>query len=391
MPIRILDGDDQTDSQSYSYVGTGYLSGSYNGTASSATSSVVLQNGARGWDIPNYHRRKNKGELLPYTSWKQWSVEGRMNDEAFNATFRHHNSSSYDWTISGSGVLYANPISLSFLEELAEKYSTDLYVQEAASRIYSRNFDAATFAAELGLTVRMFKGFLKRLASNLKSGRLEDVWLEGRYGWRILYYDALEIQQLIENFHKKARQRYIERVGSDTTERTTSVVYPACPIVTGHWHDSSQVNISDEIVVGLRGSVAADINIRSARVNLATTAWEVTTLSFVIDWIISVGSWLESMSLLVASSQVVAAGGKLIEVTRNIDGEFIPDTENLKTGSRGTQVRTGSAPVSGQYRGYICLRSPTSLPYSPQLNLRLNELKVLDLAALTAQRLRRRK
>lgn len=351
--------------------------------------SDIRDTGMVGYDIPNFHRRKNSGELLPFTPWKQWDISGKANPgQTVDCQWTHDNTSTYSRRARTTGVPWAYPLVLKELEDLANERSFDPFVAAAAASIYSKSFDATTFVAELGQVARMLKGFTKRFAANVASGRLENPYLEARYGWRILYYDMLDIQRTIGRIDDK-RKRYVEKAGVtfDDTVQHDIVDHIAPGDIS--LYAGVVGPVTDTVRVGVRGTVAADTAIPLVRTNVVTTAWELLTLSFVIDWIIGVGTWLESLSLLTMTQNVVAAGGFHVEVNRDysIPLQLHPDFEPTRGLCSLREVHSGS--VSGSYSGSLTIRKPASVPKFPQINVRLSELKILDLIALTLQRVRK--
>ena len=38
--------------------------------------AAVARNSWTGWDVPNFHRRRRRGELIPHTPWRKFSLTG---------------------------------------------------------------------------------------------------------------------------------------------------------------------------------------------------------------------------------------------------------------------------------------------------------------------------
>lgn len=328
-----------------------------------------------GENTPNYFARKKAGELLPMTKWEQNQVTGV-------------NTAVRDLTKSPSGDIYnidlpKSPsnwlISQQELDDLVDDFDLEgqsqAWVTNAAGYIYSQGFDALTFLAELHKTTRMFTDFAKNLRKTAQTGDLYNQWLQGRYGWRILMFELKELAQVLSQLDV-TRERFKQRNGNSYSE-------------TRLWTHNSvagvgdyDYNFRDEIEYSVRGNVIADIKPPDFTFNPITTAWEVIPYSFVIDWFVNVGAWLESMSFLALTQKYEAARGYKIKVVRTLDSvNYNPKTdwsENYHTfNTHCTAERT--------------VRTPTTVSYSPSILVRLNGLKVADLVALVLQQVLRRK
>jgi hypothetical protein len=257
---------------------------------------------------------------------------------------------------------------------LVGPYDLEYYVQKAAAAIYSSGWDAATFIAEIGQLRKMLSNVGKKI-DNLSQGRspgeLYDLWLEGRYGWRTLMYDIKDLHEVLSRSNER-RTRYREAKGftdggsyNDYTDGTSNDI-------------TVRYSTSVSWTMNLRGTVVADIDIPDFQFNPVTTAWEVTRLSFVVDWLINVGQALEAASFLLKVKAYKACGG--VKVDFNLTG----DATKLSHGSNL------SATVSGSWNATASFiqRVPMAVSASPRMKLRLDEYKVIDLLALVAQRLR---
>lgn len=328
-----------------------------------------------GQDIVGFHKLKRSGVLLPHTKFRQFEVKGSAIGDA---TTTHSNGDSY--TFDGNAPQYDGwRILETQLKVIEDDLDVDYYVQQAAARIYSNGWDALTFMAELTKTLYMVKGFTKKLVDLIRNPHkfvddAADLWLEGRYGWRTLYFDMKDIEKLILNLDGE-RRRYSERAGHKMT-------YSDEESYVQTWGSSTNTySILTTYKVGMRGSVVADIDPPQFGFNPITTGYELITLSFVLDWIINVGQWLESMSFLALAREHYAAEGVMIEAHRTCD------LVNVAFNSPWS----GSRSTSGSSVAKLTSRTPTSVSLTPQLELRLDLLKGLDILALVKQALTRRK
>lgn len=320
----------------------------------------------QGVDTPEYFKRKRAGELLPLTHFNQERLywEGHMN---WNISTGNYQQMSNEWIIPNC--------KLSVEEAKAYSESSEYYVQAAAAKIYSSGFDALTFALELKETANMFHNLVENIRAKSVGSWLttdfHNLWLEGRYGWRQVYRDMVEITDFINKIDD-GRKRFSESVGSSRTFKTTSTNSQNLGAALTY-----DVITSDTITVGRRGHVVADISPPAIIINPITSWWEVTKLSFVVDWLLNVGQFLESMSFLAYAQQYVASEGMYVKIERNasIDNVIVDTAWNSES------------TISGHASGYCewTSRVPTTVAYHPLLEIRLSGLKVLDLVALMVQ------
>lgn len=326
--------------------------------------------GYAGVDIPNFHRRRRQGELLPMTNWSRWAIKGSAQGTYGPNSYPAPSTYMVKATPTGAYVPGFLPWLASTSDALAGTVDidADYFVQAAASRIYARGWDALTFLSEFHKTVAMFRGFRKRLFKAIARGRLDKLWLEGRYGWRILWYDMQDIQKVLANLDGE-RRRFTERTGASfsktntTTSNTgyiTSIISNAEYVTTDRW------------TISARGCVVADIQPPKIAFNPATTAWELTTFSFVVDWFVNVGQWLESLSFLALQTGYTASTG--FKITLERESEITNVT--WASGASGTYAASGSSTVD------LLVRVPTTVAKTPRFSIRLDSGKLVDLAAL---------
>jgi hypothetical protein len=253
-----------------------------------------------------------------------------------------------------------------FEKHLGVALRSDL-INAAAAKIYARGHDSLTMLVELRKTAKMF-GDLVRRAGSLSLPKIRDTWLEARYGWRPLIYDMISLSETIQNLESK-RTRFTERVGTSINKTEDNE------------HVFTSVNLDwtyryiDKIQISSRGVVSADIQPPNFQFNPAITGWELIKFSFIIDWFINVGSWLETLSFLVYEEKSVGAYGCKIDITRS--GVLIVDRYNPSRYENLTL--TFESDVSGS----LVKRIPGSVNTNfPSIGANLSIPKLLDLVAI---------
>lgn len=328
-----------------------------------------------GWDIPSFHARKKRGELLPQTAFSQFEVD-------------FAGSGSWDWTNTSPNPdvrYWYEPAYIYSDESVTDvtvraglvQFGADFnsYVQAAAAKIYqNQGHDSLTFILELKKTIHLFTKAGKTLSDLLRRGKLADTWLQYRYGWRILYFDLVGISKAIDNLNSE-RKRYSETVGESFSTSSTATANGDFAHVNRTIRTNYAWNLS------VRGNVVADIEPPSFRFNPAITAWELISYSFVIDWFVEVGQWLAAMSFLAFANRYSAAYGYKLSMTKQVL------LENISADAGWTMNSAASSWIA---TAHLTERVPTSVPFRLSTNFRVPEaLKILDLLALLLQRVRR--
>lgn len=336
----------------------------------SVTSRYVKE--TYGFDIENYHKRKASGELLPMTPFNQTEYTASRNctaqhlgaDVATNCgRLEYHKAYPY---APNFPIAYNAAIDF-------EIPDTAYYVQQAAAKIYSRGHDTLTFIAELKKTREMFQNVSKKLLSlrdGLSLKRASDLWLEARYGWRTLVYDLEDLHQALSELGE-TRKRYSERTGQTLSEADSYVV------VSDNGVNVITDTYSTSLTISVRGSVVADISPPTFQFDPVQTAWELTRLSFVVDWLINVGQSISAIEFLIFNTSYSAAGG--YSATKEISVSRVLST------SPSNLISTYSGAGTSKAKKIWTARVPTSVSYLPLIKLRLDEFKVLDLLALLRQ------
>lgn len=128
-----------------------------------------------------------------------------------------------------------------------------------------------------------------------KSGRASknasNLWLEFQYGWKPLMN---EISDLVELLDKGLRDKgHIVRASKevfDTQSFNEAVLYPGF-LSSGEGRRSHKC-----VLYGAISNSNLDAINRAGLSNPASIAWELTRLSFVIDWLVPVGDFLDALT-----------------------------------------------------------------------------------------------
>lgn len=336
---------------------------------------------------PKFHLKKKRGELLPMNYYLRYDQQLRWyGGHDFTKTYKATGNTSRYWS-EGDGYPFIRGNQASRLHlsesEMWMKAKESLEpgdVQQAAANIVA-GWDALTFAAEFTKTVMMFRQLIARWTFYVVTGRWHKLWLEGRYGWRTLVYDMQDINSAIaiavSEFGRLSRRQ--ARAGG--TETWTEV--EEYPQTSWSWAFNSTVRIQTTYTASHRGSIIADIKPPDIVFNPIKTTWELVTASFVIDWVLQVGNWLDSLTFLALQERHYASLGVRLEATRQY-WLVVNSWHNDSTSSVAGYANAGGIDTSS-----LTWREPTNVSLRPHTTIDLDGFKVLDLVALFLTKLRR--
>jgi hypothetical protein len=327
---------------------------------------------------PQFHRRRNAGELLPHTFYENFKISsdrpiGRRYVAQYVSGAIEAITTVDNYATMGGSIPASWYVKLPEMREKADEYADfrDL-VQAVAAKVFSEGHDTLTFLSELHKVKRMFTGMVRKILTLdiPKDFRaFSKQWLEARYGWRTLIYDLVDLNDAIKSLDEKSRTRVSDRVGNSlswTDVQTDEIDYGTAirTLVYTDTYDLSR-----------RGSLTADFEQSSFHFNVVTTAWELVPFSFVIDWVVNIGQQLAALQFLAFSGKYASSGGLYLKLTR----EIRMDQYYLDSGS--TTYVDDIWAESTSVMSYK-LRTPAPVSKLPQTQLNIDGFKVVDLIAL---------
>jgi hypothetical protein len=342
--------------------------------------SIIEDLRSLGYNTPNFAERQRAGELLPMTPWKQRHRTAR-NSGSTDVKHQLPGETSFSQEVRSPDLVgetsYFIP-SDEDMDDLAAEYRHLMKneVQKAAADVYQQGHDTLTFIAEYHKLREMVLGLLKSYWRYLKTGKIPPwnipgAWLEARYGWRPLLYDLVEISAVLNSDFWDKDVRYVSQKSGIKEEYSLPVDVQEIEVTSGVY----KRYLHNDISISVRGSVIGEFSPPRWSFNPFLSGWELTTLSFVADWIIGIGQWIAAMSFLVVAQKYVAAGGLQIKWSKACYmQEFYPNPNY--TGVFGKEA-TGT---------YIYTeRVPQPVGRFPLLQVKLDELKYWDLLAILDQ------
>jgi len=253
----------------------------------------------------------------------------------------------------------------------------------AVSHLHKGNFAAA--AADIGIASaprragkRYERGFKKdpRKAA-------ADAWIALQYGWRPLLSDIYGLVEDIANqqaspqiYTAKARSRFVEAIAYDKPLYPTSdKKFFTRDTVSGEkvWE------VSYGITYWRRPGAPQDLP-RMGITNPAVVAWELVPWSFVIDWVLPIGSFLETLD--------ATLGIEFLHGYKTVYQKSFAMYSGLKVGMNGGVDTRGFMQGSEEYvdvRRTVLKDFPS--PCLPQFKNPLSPMHMYNGIALLAQQL----
>lgn len=312
--------------------------------------------------------------------------------------------------------VYFNSITLNGTLPISDIDPSELdgLVSQAYSKATDSLWDAATALGELPETLRMLAKTVDRINDIhnwtvkeyirvfmlryrhkplkdvirllIKKGPkgLADFWLEYRYGWRPLIKDVESLAQAVAH----VRVGPSESVTRGTASMTTSLSEPVWNISQGYNGNNPNVKqllqVTSSCVRKDKVTVAAVIpnDVLAYRFDLLTTAWERVPLSFVVDWVVDVGKFLQHASdtAMNRAIRTTCCHSKTIKATALVSGHgnvYDPEGEGYFV----EKPVVGTVEVFDYTRTVITPGFPT-----PRMKFRVDGARVIDLWALLLQR-----
>lgn len=264
-------------------------------------------------------------------------------------------------------------------------------VNSAAARCRSAQFDALTFMAEVGKTNDMVASRLQsisnmamrmarkasRRASRRRSARqlFDQFWFEGRFGWLPIVYD---VQDAVAALHI---QRHDIAVGRNSQTLTFNDGDSSTTGSGTQWETTRVISGTHKV----SGYAIADITggLNAVGFDPIVTGWELVKYSWLIDYFIDMGSYLQAITPFSDVSLAYTTASVVTDYTSSVsrvatwhpDGSF---------SSAGGTVAGGSLTL--RVREYTRFSYPVGLPgWNPRISLpRMVDIGLLGTRAIAS-------
>jgi hypothetical protein len=315
---------------------------------------------------------------------------------------------------AGSGGVHKNdftwtgPYVPSWLNHLA---SVDLAINEslansavlsAAANAAQSAFDVSTWIGEFNSTVNTMRDigsrfaratefmakearYLADLARKVRHPRrlkkfkgdprrawdqFSDLWLLGRYGVRPMVYDFYSAKKAMETLLKGTT--IIRGKGRSGPETLTDTYNNS-----GLYEPGMEYTFSESIVIertyhGMAYVKYSNPTSAAFQFNPLDTAWELTPYSFIIDWFVDIGAWVQTLQPQLSGDYLGIALGVRSKYT------YIQtySEQGIGSGVSGGQSGARKTVIVDSYT-----REPTTVPFPPLIP-RLSIPKVIDLLTI---------
>lgn len=381
-------------------------------TTNSTVISVAQPRSMTDWISPGYFTKRKRGEFLPVNpvnsvvkslkapiGTHEWIGRNPATLEV-QAYSRITGSLSQAmmWTMG-----YTTPFATfpGYINPGPAQPDTSVLLTDALANARTAGFDLGTFVAELNKTVDTIRNVRERTfarAENIVHSRkgtiasrglagFAETWLEGRYGWRQLFFDLeaaneslIRLQTLTGPFNRAAsRDEATETKVISTFGPAKILRHKPSGTMTSNNYTKAQGNITQSLTRRSAGGVI----IRSLANDLAfidpiVTTWEVIPFSFIVDWFANIGDALAAYSPFSTGQLLGAWTGTdndrtTVFTCTPLDPDDSPSLVNSYQGP-GSDVSIASA----RYR----IRYVADPSFSVSVRINLNREKIADLASI---------
>lgn len=261
-------------------------------------------------------------------------------------------------------------------------------VNAAIGESRSGSWDALTSAAEFSKTASMIGSLANRIFdAGEKTAQLakrwrkspgqtsidvfNQLWLEGRYGWRPLFGEIDNVAQAAAEAHYEKLRKEGHSYYEEDLSTGALVTHQHTSRADFHYH-SSRVGKRTYRGFALSVGMIGHVDFKPIQ-----TAWELTTLSFVVDRFIDIGGFLSAVAPVPGVGTPCSGYSVKDEYT---------DTYRTEIDDGGTGYTVTQYNPCIQARQITAYNRSPLLAQPPRLLPRLDKLFVLDLAAIAIQR-----
>lgn len=256
---------------------------------------------------------------------------------------------------------------------------------ESATAKCVAGYDVGTALAELAPTLAAFGkvgASLRALLAAIfakdepydlifKPLHASNVWLELRYQWRTLIADVKQLSEALASISKPKFPRQRNRAGASFAKTLTKTLSGS------HWWGPWTASTRTDVNINVRGNAIFECENSGFFINPVVTAWQLTRLSFVIDWFANVTRWLQAWT-----TELLYDGytwGSYRATVRHTSAFTFTGNAN---------GNTTSPPFSEAFESTLVLncRFPSGLSAFPSgLRCDLSNFQVIDMVALFLQ------
>lgn len=244
--------------------------------------------------IENFHERKSKGEVFfnPCTKEKTSLCVTPAAGSVTNSNGYYAGEWVGFYTSGGSFIdfdtnIFTDEASIQLTSAYAKVTSNEaalLCTLGEAKETKDMLLGALSKVGHIRKLLNLY--YLAKRAKNLSLAT--DIWLQIRYGWMPLYYDIQSIRKALDKKDSFPPRQTFRAAKRQITDDKTVYTTVTAPDKCFHWTKrvSYTADVSAGVLAAIRFSGFPDT---WGLTKIPQTIWELTTLSFVIDWVFNVG------------------------------------------------------------------------------------------------------
>lgn len=216
-----------------------------------------------------------------------------------------------------------------------------------------------------------------------------DTWLEFRYGFMPLVYTVMDIMEMVDKKKGVLFNPNLIRKAVANVKAETSIPFLTDTLTYGTSYTNMRLSSTGTDKMNFHASVQYKLTAPPALLKrlsltgefLPEVAWELTRLSFVVDWWYGIGPWLATLRF---TPEIVVLGNTVsYKIDRNVSVKCDTNVGNFASNYAPYTIR--GEIVKYRYQ-YFCRRVNLSLPLFPLLQLEFRSVKhAIDAAALILQ------
>lgn len=206
-------------------------------------------------------------------------------------------------------------------------------------------------------------------------------WLQFRYGWMPLVMEVNDVITAYRSTLTQGSRLHGTSIvsGNFSPMQSSTSVNDGWNVTNRTSSTSGKWSIRGFALCEVTGATGGSINL-----NPVTTAWELLTLSFVLDWFWDIGSFLAANSTQLSGYTLLSSGYTIKrELTYKQSVRVSASPTSQPSGHYGTG---GGVDVTTTVTSYE--RQPGGGGGLPSINLNLSPLRLADLASLLSQAVR---
>lgn len=315
-----------------------------------------------------FRQRVASGEIV----LSDWFLE-RETRQVTNGLITLNDPSGYWDRLEGDLIQFAElPVSAPIGIDLGN--APDIVLAKAYAKINSSSFCTAENLKDLNSSLRMLRRPLsgavdllmkmskskqRRLAKSSMSvaKATSDTWLEYRYGWRPLMMDIDKTIDIVHGKRASLDKRLVARSGYQTETSSHGILGPASKpygeeSVDGSYTSTEVKSCNAGVIYSISAMNKAselETNLGLRPRDLLPSLWETIPYSFVADWFVNVGDWLQAVTpvpgITYLGHWVTSKCMTTNESRAVVSYGGAPTPTGRRSGSYGSSVRTWSQVV----------------------------------------------